>query len=1188
MPNSKFFILAIFLVGLLSFSAVSAADNATGEIVSTKEAPVMEQITAEEIGCEGNVATLHELQNNTLNSDSTLKSDEDSDSDFIAIQNEDSDNLLTDGSSTVQSTHDLYGIVDLGSNVMSLSIIEEENGKLEFILSDNRESITATYKEDNALTQEGIDRLILLLNDFDGIMDSNNVTVKYFFATASLRKLDNCGEVFAAVKNTLGIDLQILSEKDEAQAGFDAVRFVDLTDDDGILIDIGGGSCEVVAFRDRNPLSMESMPIGSRSCYEDYVSSTFPNETEILNIQNRVEVELGNLHANNSAPVDDLYGIGGTLFYVRQTLIYLDYIDNETYVIPLSTLDALLARLLENTTESYRIISDVAPDRINTLIPGIVMARQISNHFQIKNIHFCKSRIEEGIVYELIYNYTLSYGTFKELQDEIDAAVEGSTIYLRKDYVNDGNFSSEGINITKAITIEGNGFAIDATCFSRIFNIDAAKNVVLNNIIFKNGLADYGGAIIFNNNISDCIISNCGFLANNANGDGGAVYFRALANVTIENTIFNFNIAAGNGGAIYFLNNSDSDIFRNTLFLNNVAELGDGGAINFFKNLINAVFDNVTFMSNFGRNGGAINVDGSTESTLFNCTSFISNTARRNGGAIYVLRNLNSIVCKDTSFISNVASEDGGAINVYWDLTNGVFDNCIFEHNNGRNGGAVNIDQNSEKNLFNNTPFISNTAKLNGGALYILYASDSDIFKNVSFTDNVALNEDGGAINFHRTLINGTFDNVTFMNNSGRNGGAINVDSNTESNSFNHVSFIGNIASKSGGVLFVLRESDTDSYENSLFIDNSAKMKGGAISYNRAVMNGLFDNVTFEDNHANNGGAIYVNADVENTTIANSEFKGNTADSGTNNVALNGEGTFKLDNVIPENLGPTYLALLTVINVTDNVAYGGNVEITVNVTDKFHEPLKGTVSVMINGENHTANVENGRGKIILSGLNAGKYGLNVTYSGLNYTAVSPVSFNVLKQNAAIVAASKAYIINYDGKYGITLKDADGKVLTSKKVIFTLNGKIIGSATTNSQGVATISLAAKILKAAKAGRKNLVIEFADSNYNPVSKTVKITINKEKTKLSAKSKKFKKATKVKKYTISLKNSKGKGIKKVKVTLKVKGKKYTVKTNSKGKATFKIKNLKKKGKFATTIAFKGNAYYNKVTKKVKITVK
>ena len=399
--------------------------------------------------------------------------------------------------------------------------------------------------------------------------------------------------------------------------------------------------------------------------------------------------------------------------------------------------------------------------------------------------------------------------------------------------------------------------------------------------------------------------------------------------------------------------------------------------------------------------------------------------------------------------------------------------------------------------------------------------------------NNAAETGEGGAINFYRNLINGVFDNVTFMNNFAGNGGAINVDSGIESTLFNRTTFISNTARK-------------------------------------------------------NGGAINVNADVENTTIANSEFKDNTADSGTNNVALNGDGTFKLDNVSPENLGPTYLAFLTIINVTDNVAYGGNVEITVNVTDKLHKPLNGTVSFMINGENHTANVENGRGKIILSGLNAGKYDLNVTYTGMNYSAVSPVTFSVLKQNAAIVAASKVYVSNYGGKYSVVLKDGNGKLLAGKTVTCTFNGKSIGSAKTNDRGVATISLTAKILKAAKAGKKNLVIKFTDSNYNTASKTVKITINKEKTKLVAKNKKFKKAKKIKKYTVALKNSKGKAIKKVKVPLKVKGKKCTVKTNNKGKATFKIKNLKKKGKFKSTITFKGNAYYNKVTKKVKITIK
>ncbi len=70
--------------------------------------------------------------------------------------------------------------------------------------------------------------------------------------------------------------------------------------------------------------------------------------------------------------------------------------------------------------------------------------------------------------------------------------------------------------------------------------------------------------------------------------------------------------------------------------------------------------------------------------------------------------------------------------------------------------------------------------------------------------------------------------------------------------------------------------------------------------------------------------------------------------------------------------------------------------------------------------------------------------------------------------------------------------------------------------------------------------------------------------------------------------MKNSKGKAVKKVKVTLKIKGKTFKAKTNSKGKAVFKIKKLTKKGKFKAKITFKGNGYYLKAVKKVKIKLK
>ena len=61
----------------------------------------------------------------------------------------------------------------------------------------------------------------------------------------------------------------------------------------------------------------------------------------------------------------------------------------------------------------------------------------------------------------------------------------------------------------------------------------------------------------------------------------------------------------------------------------------------------------------------------------------------------------------------------------------------------------------------------------------------------------------------------------------------------------------------------------------------------------------------------------------------------------------------------------------------------------------------------------------------------------------------------------------------------------------------------------------------------------------------------------------------------------------MKNTKVYLKVYGKTYAAKTNSKGQATFKITKLTKKGKFTAAITYIGNKYYNKITKKTKITV-
>ena len=110
---------------------------------------------------------------------------------------------------------------------------------------------------------------------------------------------------------------------------------------------------------------------------------------------------------------------------------------------------------------------------------------------------------------------------------------------------------------------------------------------------------------------------------------------------------------------------------------------------------------------------------------------------------------------------------------------------------------------------------------------------------------------------------------------------------------------------------------------------------------------------------------------------------------------------------------------------------------------------------------------------------------------------------------------------------------------------------------------------------------------DDNSSDKNKPIKVIDEKISPKIIAKNKKFNKKTKIKKYTITLKN-KSKAIKNAWVTLKIKGKLFKAKTNKNGKATFKITKLNKKGKYKGKIIFKGNKYYKSINKNVKIVVK
>lgn len=250
------------------------------------------------------------------------------------------------------------------------------------------------------------------------------------------------------------------------------------------------------------------------------------------------------------------------------------------------------------------------------------------------------------------------------------------------------------------------------------------------------------------------------------------------------------------------------------------------------------------------------------------------------------------------------------------------------------------------------------------------------------------------------------------------------------------------------------------------------------------------------------------------------------------------------------------------------------------------EDASGIIILEIAGKQYNFTVINGVCNLKVPELSNGIYGYIITYSGDNkYVSFIKTGTLTVKNilQTTIVTANLNTVYNGSKFLVATLKDINGNIINGITLTIVLNGKTYTQITdANGQvKVSTNGLAPKIYTAS--------ISFSgNTNYAKSTESAKVTVTKSTPKLTAKAKTFKRTVKTKKYTVTLKDNTGKVMKKVKLTLKIKGKTYKTTTNTKGKATFKITKFNKKGTFKSTITYKGNAYYNKVTKKIKIKIK
>jgi len=741
--------------------------------------------------------------------------------------------------------------------------------------------------------------------------------------------------------------------------------------------------------------------------------------------------------------------------------------------------------------------------------------------------------------------------------------------------------------------------------------ISQPGNIKLNH---KNYTYDKGGTIIISE--ANKVIDGNGAIID-MNESTIRAFTVTASGVTIKNlTIKNANYN-GNGGAIYF---DWTGTVSNCNFADNTATLGGAVYFLYTGTVTNCNFTNNTATDTLS-NGGAVYFDWT--GTVTNC-NFTDNKATQHGGAVYFL---NQGTVSNCNFADNSASRGGAILSVpYLGVT---VDTCIFKTDsdttfNTRNlPPTLNVDNfttvyGSGEKLTFDLKTNSSIPVTNGNISISVYFKDNGVWvRNYTCLSGEGWIPDlpvGSYIAVFNTTyaefqpinrtVTITMPNVRY---------SINVTSVTTNNKTVNITAKTDIPKDilwDGKLLFILPNG---TQINATYGTNGtwwAVHKFDAYSDYQvnATYVGL-DNVTITN------ATISISKTPTTITVENTTVELLVLDSVGTGAALKpadaGELTFTSSNTTVAKVEDSKIiavgegsAIITVsfagnddyaaaedktINV-DVIKYDSKVTIepinnTVypnNVTIKYSIENKTNVTVTIDGVSDDKIIIT-NDTITVIGLDAGEYTITIinNESRIYHQSNDTKTFTVNKQATSITGADVSTTYNINKDLVITLKDSNGKALTNVKVTVDLNGAKTYTTDKNGQvKVSTKGLAPKAYTAKITFNGN-------TNYEKSAKNVKVTVKKATPKLTAKKKTFKTSVKTKKYTITLKDNTGKAIKKTKVTLKVKGKTYKATTNSKGKAVFKIKNLKKKGTFKATITYKGNKYYNKVSKKANIKV-
>lgn len=288
-----------------------------------------------------------------------------------------------------------YALIDMGSNSIRLTAYDLDRSGFKVLFKEKLMAGLAGYVEHGRLTQDGIDCACQSLREFRNTLDLLQIDHLAVFATASLRNISNTAQAVEQIQQATGIAVEVLTGETEAECGFYGAT-CDVEAEDGLFADIGGASAELALFTDRQLQKAVSVPVGSLKLYRDCVKKILPGKESRRRIEEAIQSAFDSDALEEIPCRDRLVCVGGTARACLRLSRKLFGMPEDQRTFSREQLDALAKQLCKCDQDTADLILRYEPERIHTLVPGIMILRYLAGRFDVKDITVSSYGVREG------------------------------------------------------------------------------------------------------------------------------------------------------------------------------------------------------------------------------------------------------------------------------------------------------------------------------------------------------------------------------------------------------------------------------------------------------------------------------------------------------------------------------------------------------------------------------------------------------------------------------------------------------------------------------------------------------------------------------------------------------------------------------------------------------------------------